>query len=110
MAQPQKYPILSFFEYGHLPPKLQSISQPCGDLAHQMAEIPADGSNAAEVVAGLRKLLEAKDCFVRAALAASEVRLSQEPCGDLGPEEHDWEVYRLTRRTCKRCGHTEDIP
>jgi hypothetical protein len=56
--------ILKYFEYDHLPPDLQAISAPFRDLAYDMAET-MDG---AEVTAGLRKLLEAKDCFVRAAL------------------------------------------
>lgn len=58
-------PILKFFEYKHLPPHLQEISKPIGDLAQQMAQsLPPS----AETSAGLRKLLEAKDCFVRAKL------------------------------------------
>jgi hypothetical protein len=57
--------VLKYFAYGHLPPRLQEISGPCHDLAQAMvANLPA-GSELAE---GLRKLLEAKDCFVRAAL------------------------------------------
>jgi hypothetical protein len=59
-------PIMRFFEYSHLPEKLQKVSKPIADLAQQMdSELP-DG---AEKSAGLRKLLEAKDCFVRAELA-----------------------------------------
>lgn len=54
-----------FFEYKHLPPHLQAVSAPCGDLAAAMAAVLPDGP---ELTAGLRKLLEAKDCFVRAAL------------------------------------------
>lgn len=57
--------IVKYFEYGHLPPKLQTVSKPLGDLAHQFDTILPDS---AEKSAGLRKLLEAKDCFVRAAL------------------------------------------
>lgn len=58
-----KYPILSFFKYDHLPPHLAEISKPFCELAHRMAKgLPAG----AEVSAGLRKLLEAKDCAVRA--------------------------------------------
>lgn len=54
-----------FFDYEHLPPRLQIISRPCAELAALMlADLP-DGP---ELTAGLRKLLEAKDCFVRAAL------------------------------------------
>lgn len=58
-------PILKYFAYEHLPEHLQSVSKPFGDLARYMdAELP-DG---AEKSAGLRKLLEAKDCMVRAKL------------------------------------------
>jgi len=58
-------PILKFFDYAHLPAHLQEISKPIGELAIQMHQkLP----NSPEVSAGLRKLLEAKDCFVRAAL------------------------------------------
>lgn len=58
-------PILRFFDYGHLPEFLQEVSKPIGDLARQMEESLLDGP---EKSAGLRKLLEAKDCFVRAKL------------------------------------------
>lgn len=53
------------FDYAHLPPQLQAVSKPCHDLAEQMIAAIPDG---AELSAGLRKLLEAKDCFVRANL------------------------------------------
>lgn len=58
--------ILKFFAYDHLPPHMQAVSKGFHDLAHDMAG-KLDG---AELTAGLRKLLEAKDCCVRAALAA----------------------------------------
>ena len=61
------YPILKFFEFDHLPKHLSGISEACSHLAHQMATM-GSGNNPAETLAGLRKLLEAKDCFVRAAL------------------------------------------
>lgn len=57
--------LLRYFEYGHLPERLQATSKPIGDLARQLAEALPDGP---EKTTGLRKLLEAKDCFVRAAL------------------------------------------
>lgn len=58
-------PIMKYFEFAHLPEHLQKISRPCGEMAQQMnADLP-DGP---EKSAGLRKLLEAKDCMVRAAL------------------------------------------
>jgi hypothetical protein len=54
--------LLAHFQFGHLPPALQAISEPCARLANEMvAELP-DGP---ELTTGLRKLLEAKDCFVR---------------------------------------------
>lgn len=56
--------ILRFFEYEHLPAGLQEVSKPFCDLAHEMAA----RFEGAELTAGLRKLLEAKDCVVRAAL------------------------------------------
>lgn len=62
---PVRNPILKYFEYSHLPPHLQDISKPICELAMNMeATLPP----CAETSAGLRKLLEAKDCFVRARL------------------------------------------
>lgn len=55
--------LLSFFEYQHLPNHLQSVNRRLGTLGRKLAE--ECGTNR-ETVAGLRKLLEAKDCFVRA--------------------------------------------
>lgn len=61
----QKDRMLQFFVYEHLPPHLQAVSRPFGELAQQIVEtLP---SNAERTVA-LRKLLEAKDCAVRALL------------------------------------------
>jgi hypothetical protein len=57
--------IVRYFDYGHLPPALAEISRPCAELAADMLAALPDGP---ELTAGLRKLLEAKDCFVRAAL------------------------------------------
>jgi hypothetical protein len=55
--------ILQYFTYEHLPFQLQEISKPVCDLAQLMDMIlPAS----AEKTVGLRKLLEAKDAFVRA--------------------------------------------
>lgn len=51
------------FAYGHLPEHLQAISASCHNLAVSMILDLPDGP---ELTAGLRKLLEAKDCFVRA--------------------------------------------
>ena len=57
--------ILRYFAYEHLRPELQETSRPFGDLARQLDELLPDG---AEKSTALRKLLEAKDAAVRAAL------------------------------------------
>ncbi|WP_454629466.1 hypothetical protein [Bradyrhizobium cenepequi] len=57
--------LLQFFAYEHLPPHLQAVSKPFGDMARKMvAELPRN----AESTTAMRKLLEAKDCAVRAIL------------------------------------------
>jgi hypothetical protein len=63
VAQPTE-PLLQFFGYSHLPAHLQAASKGFCDLAQQLLELP---SNPERTVA-LRKLLEAKDCAVRAVL------------------------------------------
>lgn len=56
---------MMFFDYKHLPEHLQTVSKAINKVAHEMNEILPPGR---EKAAGLRKLLEAKDCFVRANL------------------------------------------
>jgi hypothetical protein len=59
--------LLEFFDTGHLPAHLAKVSIPVGALAREMVDrLPDDP----ELSAGLRHLLEAKDCFVRAAVRA----------------------------------------
>jgi hypothetical protein len=56
-------PMLQFFAYGHLSDALQKYSKPFHDLAHLIVnELPRNP----ERTATLRKLLEAKDCAIRA--------------------------------------------
>lgn len=58
-------PMLRYFRFEHLPPHLQATSKSLAATAVLMVEtLPRN----AERTAGLRKLLEAKDCFVRAAI------------------------------------------
>jgi len=57
--------VMQYFNYEHLPVKLQEISKPICDIAREYENNLPDS---AEKSAGLRKLLEAKDCLVRAAL------------------------------------------
>ena len=56
---------IKYFAYDHLPPALQEVSKPIGELAKMLEEKLPDGP---EKSAGMRKLLEAKDCFVRSIL------------------------------------------
>lgn len=57
--------MMQFFAWKHLPPHLAAVSQQFGELA----EFIADGPQNAETTVALRKLLEAKDCAVRAVVA-----------------------------------------
>lgn len=59
--------LTKFFVSDHLPPELREVSQLFERMAHFL-----DGGfdETAEKTAGMRKLLEAKDCFVRAKLEA----------------------------------------
>ena len=56
-------PIMQFFTYEHLPADLREISRPFSQLAREIvATLPRNP----ERTTALRKLLEAKDCAVRA--------------------------------------------
>lgn len=58
-------PLLQFFSYEHLPEHLQGHSRPFAELAELICEtLPRNP----ERTLALRKLLEAKDCAVRAKL------------------------------------------
>ncbi len=65
MSKEKPAHILRHFAFEHLPPHLREVSEPFGVLA---AELDKRLCECAEKSAGLRKLLEAKDCFVRAKL------------------------------------------
>ncbi|MEV0526060.1 hypothetical protein AB0I66_21725 [Streptomyces sp. NPDC050439] len=71
MSDPLRHPatehLLGFFTSDHLPEHLAQVSRLCGDLAHRLVGELPDGP---ELTAALRKVLEAKDCAVRAALDA----------------------------------------
>jgi len=63
MATPAQEPLLQYFEYNHLREDLQETSKVFHDLAHKLVdELP----RSPERTVALRKLLEAKDCAVRA--------------------------------------------
>jgi hypothetical protein len=57
--------IMRWFDHDHLPARLQAVAAPVAGLAEEMVRDLPDGP---ELTAGLRKLLEAKDCLVRAEL------------------------------------------
>ena len=61
--------ILRHFEYDHLSVHLQGVSMPFCALAKAVA---GAGTRGPETTTCLRKLLEAKDCAVRAALHERE--------------------------------------
>lgn len=73
MSQP-RHPnvdsLMQFFAYEHLPSKLKEISKPFGVLAETVSYGPQNP----ETTMCLRKLLEAKDCAVRAQLDVSDPR------------------------------------
>lgn len=61
------------FAFAQLPPRQKVVGKPFGELAAQMEAMLPDGP---EKSAGMRLLRDARNCFVRAALAA--------PGGDAG--------------------------
>jgi hypothetical protein len=62
--------LLRWFRYDHLPQGApREVSTRCAELANLLGNVLPEGP---ELSAGLRHLLEAKDCFVRAALDTKE--------------------------------------
>lgn len=59
--------LIRWFDHAHLPPHLQEVIRPISDLANHF---DATLHESPEKTVGLRKLLEAKDCLVRAAIEA----------------------------------------
>jgi len=78
--------LLGFFTYDHIPPgRLRETSKRFHDLAHALAEtVP----HSAELTVSLRKLLESKDCGVRAMLGAVDDDERQERFPDEMPVIH----------------------
>lgn len=61
--------MLQFFSFAHLPPHLQDVSRPfCATAEWIVQNLPRNP----ERIVALRKLLEAKDCAVRARLWQDE--------------------------------------
>jgi len=64
-AIPMTEHILQFFVFDHLPAHLQAVSEPFSKMADMVMTLPRNP----ERTVALRRLLEAKDAAVRAALA-----------------------------------------
>lgn len=61
--------VYQWFSYGHLPEgQPREVSRACAELAGEMIGALPDSP---ELAAGLRKLLEGKDCLVRAAIGGA---------------------------------------
>lgn len=72
--QPQHADPLLWFDYQHLPEDLQGTSRAFRELAHEIVErLP----RCAERTVALRKLLEAKDAAVRAAIEGRDQAADQ---------------------------------
>ena len=56
--------LMRYFVHAHLPEPLRAVSEPFGHLARTLLDMLPDS---AELTTALRKLVEAKDCAVRAA-------------------------------------------
>lgn len=70
------------WSYDHLPPHLQAYSRPICELAREFERtLP----QSVELNAGLRKLMEAKDCFVRAAIEVYGTKQSDRMAGPKDP-------------------------
>jgi hypothetical protein len=68
MSEPRE-PLLQFFVFAHLRADLQPVSSAFADLAQELVTtLPRNP----ERTVALRKLLEAKDCAVRAVLYKTE--------------------------------------
>ena len=66
---PATQQIARWFTFDHLPGHARPPSAACAGLAQEMIDTLPDGP---ELTAGLRHLLEAKDAFVRQAIAAQD--------------------------------------
>lgn len=68
-------PILTYFAYDHLPESLKAVSKPFGELAALLEATLPEGDEKREA---LRKLLEGKDCAVRAALPVGRSHIAKD--------------------------------
>jgi hypothetical protein len=78
--------LLDLFAFEHLPDSLQAVSKPLHAVAHRLANDLNDGP---ELSAGLRKLLEAKDCLVRQRVIDLKAAGAPKPVNTPEPELTD---------------------
>jgi hypothetical protein len=71
VTHPATTALLRWFEYDHLDARLQVVSRPFAELAEFLTTGPLTGP---ELTVALRKLLEAKDAAVRAAIEGGILR------------------------------------
>uniref|UniRef100_UPI001EF66A03 hypothetical protein n=1 Tax=Frankia sp. CIT1 TaxID=2880974 RepID=UPI001EF66A03 len=60
---PEVAGLLAPFEYTHLPEHIRDVAAPIGQLARDLVRALPGGP---ELAAGLRNLLDARGCFIRA--------------------------------------------
>jgi len=91
-------PQMSLFDYDHLPPHLQEVSKRFHELAHWMdKELPHP-----ETDMGLRKLLEAKDCAVRALVLRKKMEKEWAENKDKPPKT-DWDTMKEWAAAQQEC-------
>jgi hypothetical protein len=104
-AQIAADPILHFFHYTHLPPKLRETSKAFFLLAsHVVSTVPRNP----ERTVALRKLLEAKDAAVRANLPAKEITDKAPVASERAPntDEEDFQIVETGGQ--RTLPHNED--
>lgn len=101
--------MMRWFRWTHLPEALQPISRSVQALAESIDRALPES---AEKTAGLRKLLEAKDCFVRAQIEADEAATEKRVeapgpplcglCGEPMPKGEEMFMYHGNSGPCPK--------
>lgn len=77
---------MKFFDYKYMPKHLHSITKPFHDIAHTLNEDLPDGVEKQE---GLRRLMEARNCFVRAGIECGEFMFKSQEGKTIDPDDLD---------------------
>jgi len=102
--------LMQFFSFTHLKPELKEISAPFANLARLMDDTLPDNP---EKVTALRKLLEAKDCAVRARLFRPDGGVVKHAAVSPGPVNCNIRLHYQGKRVpvpCERCGGSTAKP